>query len=213
VDGGSHDHSRDIAEPLCDAFIGVDSGRARQMNAGAELATGDCLLFLHADTQLPEPFCAWLSVIRDSEAVWGRFNISLSGRHWLFRVIETCINWRSRLTQIATGDQALFIRRDQFSKIGGFAEIALMEDIELCRRLRCVSAPLCLVMPVMTSSRRWEERGILRTIGLMWRLRWRYFFGADPAELVKRYHQPTLKQSLPTQLVSTQTSGQVDKEV
>jgi len=188
VDGGSHDDSQAIAAPLCDNVLNVEAGRARQMNAGAELATGDWVMFLHADTALPEPFVDWLSAIADSKAVWGRFDVTLSGRQWPFRIIETCINWRSRLTRIATGDQALFIRREQFIRMAGFADIPLMEDIELCRRLRRVSAPLCLAMRVTTSSRRWEQRGILSTIALMWALRLRYFFGADPAQLVKRYY-------------------------
>lgn len=212
VDGGSHDHSPAIATALSDVLICTDSGRARQMNAGADQATGDWLLFLHADTRLPEPFSEWLPLICDSEAKWGRFDIRLSGHQWPFRVIETCINWRSRLTRIATGDQALFVRRKQFLTMGGFAAIPLMEDIELCRRLRRVSAPLCLAVLVTTSSRRWEERGILRTIGLMWRLRWRYFFGADPVQLAKRYCQPTLKQPLPTQPASLQAPEHVDKQ-
>lgn len=187
VDGGSHDDSPSIALSLCDLLVNADSGRARQMNAGAAQAAGDYLLFLHADTRLPEPFNDWFHLISSSDAQWGRFNLALTGQQWQFRVIENCINWRSRLTKIATGDQALFVRRQQFLLIGGFANIALMEDIELCRRLKRKSAPLCLTMPVITSSRRWEERGILRTIGLMWSLRCRYFFGADPAQLVKRY--------------------------
>jgi rSAM/selenodomain-associated transferase 2 len=213
VDGGSHDDSPIVALPLCDLLISTDSGRAGQMNAGAERATGDWLLFLHADTRLPEPFTGWLSIISHSDAQWGRFNLTLSGQQWLFRVIEICINWRSRVTQIATGDQALFIRRQQFSTMEGFANIPLMEDIELCSRLRRDFKPLCLLMPVITSSRRWEERGALRTIGLMWSLRWRYFFGADPVRLAKRYQQTSLKPAMPTQLVPPLASEKEDKEV
>ena len=212
VDGGSHDDSSTIAAPFCDLLISAGSGRARQMNAGAEQAMGDWLLFLHADTRLPEPFNDWLSIINHSDAQWGCFNLTLSGQQWPLRVIESCINWRSRLTKIATGDQALFIRRQQFSKINGFADIPLMEDIELCGRLRRDFTPLCLVMPVITSSRRWEEQGVLRTIGLMWSLRWRYFFGADPVLLAKRYQQPYLKPVMPAQLVPPLASENADKE-
>jgi len=211
VDGSSHDDSSSIASPCCDLLVSAGSGRARQMNAGAEQATGDWLLFLHADTRLPEPFSDWLSIIEHSDAQWGRFNLTLSGQQWLFRVIESCINWRSRLTKIATGDQALFIRRQQFSRIKGFADIPLMEDIEICGRLRRNFSPLCLVMPVLTSSRRWEKGGIVRTIGLMWSLRWRYFFGADPVQLAKRYHQPSLKPVIPTPHVPSPAAENADK--
>lgn len=213
VDGGSHDDSPTIALPLCDELISTDLGRARQMNAGAERATGDWLLFLHADTRLPVPFDDWLSLISHSDAQWGRFNVTLSGQQWLFRIIEVCINWRSRLTKIATGDQALFIRRQQFETMKGFADIPLMEDIELCRRLRCDFKPLCLRMPVITSSRRWEERGALRTIGLMWSLRWRYFFGTDPARLTKGYQQASLKPVTSSQRVLPSVSEKADKKV
>jgi rSAM/selenodomain-associated transferase 2 len=189
VDGGSDDQSLQVAAPLCDRALSSEAGRGRQMNSGAAQATGDWLLFLHADTWLPAPCNGWLAVIGDSQAQWGRFNVRLSGRQWPFRIIETGINWRSRLTGIATGDQALFLRRKHFSKMLGFADIPLMEDIELCRRLRRVSKPLCLGEAVTTSSRRWERGGIMRTIILMWCLRARYFWGADPVTLAKCYRQ------------------------
>ncbi len=119
---------------------------------------------------------------------WGRFDVRLSGSQLLLRVVATLMNWRSRLTGIATGDQAIFVRRALFEKVGGFPEIPLMEDIALARALKKCGPPLCLKQRVLTSSRRWEQHGILRTIFLMWRLRLAYALGADPAQLVKRYY-------------------------
>jgi len=188
VDGKSSDQSLAIAEPLCDLVLESAPGRARQMNAGVAHAEGDWLLFLHADTWLPQPFFEWSEEIAQSSRSWGRFNVSLSGNQPIFRVIETCINWRSALTGIATGDQALFVRRELFETMDGFVDEPLMEDIEFCCRLRRTSAPLCLKQQVKTSSRRWESRGVFRTILLMWELRLRYFFGAKPAELAQRYY-------------------------
>lgn len=188
VDGGSQDESPAIAAPLCDLTLSSAPGRARQMNAGATQATGDWLVFLHADTQLPQPFFEWVEMIADSSKNWGRFNVRLSGQRSIFRVIETFINWRSRVTGIATGDQAIFIRRELFQLLDGFADQPLMEDIELCRRLRRLESPLCLKQPVKTSSRRWETAGVWRTILLMWELRLRYFLGASPTELIERYY-------------------------
>jgi len=188
VDGGSSDQSLAVAESLSDLALQSPAGRARQMNAGAARAEGDWLLFLHADTWLPQPFFGWIEQIAQSDLSWGRFNVCLSGKRPIFRVIETCINWRSALSGIATGDQAIFVRRQLFETLAGFVDEPLMEDIDLCRRLRKISTPLCLKQQAQTSSRRWESRGVLRTILLMWELRFRYFFGASPADLVRRYY-------------------------
>jgi len=200
VDGGSTDDSFAIAEPLCDLTLLAEPGRALQMNAGAKQASGDWLLFLHADTWLPEISSDCLQHIQAAQnnktTVWGRFNVALSGQHWLFRVIEGCINVRSKVTGVATGDQALFVYREVFEQQHGFAAIPLMEDIELCKRLRRITAPLCINEPVRTSSRRWEQAGMVRTIVLMWELRLRYFFGASPTELVARYYPSRSSQSL-----------------
>lgn len=188
VDGGSVDDSLAVATPWSDRVLQSAAGRARQMNAGAQQAGGDWLLFLHADSRLPQPFTEWTEQIFHCTHGWGRFNVRLSGQRTMFRVIESCINWRSRLTAIATGDQAIFVRRELFEALGGFVDEPLMEDVELCRRLRKVSRPLCLKQPVTTSSRRWEAGGVWRTVFLMWELRLRYFLGAQPAELAQRYY-------------------------
>lgn len=190
VDGGSGDDSSRVAEGGCDRVLSAPRGRASQMNAGAAASTGDALLFLHADTVLPERAAGQvLSALSGETAVWGRFDVRLSGRHPLLRVVERLMNLRSRLTGIATGDQAMFVRRDVFESLGGFPAIPLMEDVALSRLLRRRGAPACLSTPVITSSRRWEQRGILRTIVLMWRLRLAFALGADPARLRVLYER------------------------
>lgn len=192
VDGGSRDATVSQATPLADAVIPSPRGRARQMNAGSRRARGEVLLFLHADTWLaPDAGRVILDGLAWHRKGWGRFDVRLSGGHPCLRVVERLMNWRSRLTGIATGDQAIFVRKDWFEAIGGFADIPLMEDIDLSRRLKRLGAPLCLKESVLTSSRRWERRGILRTVLLMWRLRLEYYLGADPARLARCYDSET----------------------
>ncbi len=189
VDGGSTDGTPALAAPLADRVIAASRrGRAVQQNAGAATASGDILLFLHADTTLPDGADALvLDGLRRTGRGWGRFDVRLSGRHPLLRVVERMIGVRSRLSGIATGDQAIFARREWFQRAGGFPELPLMEDVAITRALKRFGPPLCLRACVTTSSRRWEDRGVARTILLMWRLRWAYFRGADPAELARRY--------------------------
>jgi rSAM/selenodomain-associated transferase 2 len=188
VDGGSRDATIQRARMRADRVIAAPRGRALQMNAGAAKATGDVLLFLHADTRLP-PDADLLLVqgLERSGRAWGRFDVRIDGRSPLLRVVGWLIGVRSRLTGIATGDQAIFVRRDAFQSAGGFAEIPLMEDIALCKRLKRVSRPLCLAERVVTSGRRWDRDGVIATIVLMWRLRLAYFLGADPKKLARRY--------------------------
>jgi rSAM/selenodomain-associated transferase 2 len=145
------------------------------------------LIFLHADTRLPPDAPALIHEALAAGARWGRFDVRLSGARLLLRVVECMMNWRSRLSGIATGDQAIFVRRDLFRQLGGFADIALMEDVEFSRRAKRLAPPACLRACVETSSRRWEQRGVLRTVLLMMRLRLAYFLGADPRELARRY--------------------------
>src|SRR6266849_1797498 len=188
VDGGSRDATVQRARLRADRVIPATRGRASQMNAGAEKATGDVLLFLHADTRLPsDADHVVLNALERSGRAWGRFDVKIEGRHPLLVVVGALMNLRSRLTGIATGDQAMFVKRDTFQAAGGFPAIELIEDITLCKRLKRVGRPLCLRQRVVTSGRRWEERGVIRTMVLMWRLRLAYFFGADPAELARQY--------------------------
>ncbi|WP_340121129.1 TIGR04283 family arsenosugar biosynthesis glycosyltransferase [Methylobacter svalbardensis] len=189
VDGGSNDRSAEIAKPLVDQVLHSPRGRARQMNCGAAMAQADVLLFLHADTRLPDN-----AVILIMQAVadgyhWGRFDIGFDNPQPIFRLIAFMMNRRSRLTGIATGDQTLFITRQAFQAVVGFPDIALMEDIAISTRLKKLGRPCCIDAKVITSARRWQQQGIFRTILLMWRLRLRYFFGADPNDLAARYYR------------------------
>ncbi|MFN2361647.1 MAG: TIGR04283 family arsenosugar biosynthesis glycosyltransferase [Marinobacter sp.] len=187
VDGGSDDGTADLAKPWSDRVLVGGKGRALQMNAGADAARGNVLLFLHADTLLPGLALDHLAHFVGSGAQWGRFDVRLSGNRRLFRVISWFMNRRSRLTGIATGDQAIFVRASVFRALQGFAPVPLMEDVELSNRLRTVSAPYCIKDPVITDSRRWEQGGAWRTIFLMWRLRWRYWRGESPESLAVAY--------------------------
>ena len=189
VDAGSTDNTQKLAAPLADYVLETKRGRARQMNAGAKFAHNEILLFLHADTHLPAK--AELLIINGlakSGRQWGRFDVRLSGQAKLLRLVERLMNWRSCLTGIATGDQAIFIQKSLYNKVQGFPEIPLMEDISLSKKLKRISPPLCIRKnPVITSSRRWEENGIIRTILLMWSLRLAYALGASPETLKKHY--------------------------
>lgn len=188
ADGGSADGTAELARPLADTVVAAPRGRARQQNAGAAAATGDVLLFLHADTRLPAAADRLvLDGLGRTGRGWGRFGVRLTGRHPLLRVIERMMGIRSRLTGIATGDQAIFVRRDWFRDAGGFPGIPLMEDVALSGTLKRRGRPLCLRAAVVTSSRRWESRGVWRTMLLMWRLRLTYALGADPVALAERY--------------------------
>ncbi len=193
VDGGSSDGTQELARPYVDRAVAATRGRAAQMNAGAAAASGDLLLFLHADTRLP-PGADTLIVegLSRSGRSWGRFDVRVAGAHPMLRVIAAAMNVRSRLTGIATGDQAIFAARPMFDAAGWYADIPLMEDIALSKRLKQLGAPLCLRAPVTTSGRRWERHGVFRTIVLMWRLRLAYALGADPRRLAARYvaHRP-----------------------
>ncbi|MBZ2168242.1 TIGR04283 family arsenosugar biosynthesis glycosyltransferase [Marinobacter sp. F4216] len=187
VDAGSDDGTASLARPLCDRVVQSGKGRAVQMNAGADAARGNVLLFLHADTRLPDDAMTRLEAFAETGNAWGRFDVRLSGQRPLFRIIAWLMNQRSRLTGICTGDQAMFVRRDVFEALYGFREQPLMEDIELARRLCLVSRPFCVESPVVTDSRRWEKHGPWRTIFLMWRLRWRYWRGESPESLAREY--------------------------
>jgi rSAM/selenodomain-associated transferase 2 len=188
VDGGSRDATVQQAQLRADQVVLAPRGRALQMNAGAEKASGEVLLFLHADTRLPaEADRVVLNGLNRSHRAWGRFDVRIEGRSPLLPVVAWLMGLRSRLTGIATGDQAIFVRREAFLAVGGFPAIALMEDIAMCKRLKRLGRPLSLRMCVTTSGRRWEKNGVLSTILLMWRLRLAYFFGADPKKLARQY--------------------------
>lgn len=186
VDGGSRDATAALARPLADCVIMAPRGRSLQMNTGAAAARGDALLFLHADTNLPEDADRLiLDGLARSGRGWGRFDVKFDGGALAF--VAIMMNTRSRLTGIATGDQAMFATRAAFEAAGGFPPIALMEDVALSARLKRISRPLCLTAHATTSARRWQQHGVLRTILLMWKLRLVYYFGADPVRLAQTY--------------------------
>jgi rSAM/selenodomain-associated transferase 2 len=186
ADGGSSDATVALARPLADTVIVAPRGRGRQMNAGAAAARGEALLFLHADTRLPPNADVLISDgFARTGYTWGRFDVRIAGTHWLFPVIAAAMNLRSRVSGIATGDQAIFTKRLAFAP--GFPDLPLMEDIAMTKRLKRIGPPLCIAAPVVTSGRRWEKHGIIRTILLMWWLRFAYFLGANPAWLARSY--------------------------
>ena len=188
VDGGSTDGTAARAQAAGATVVTAPRGRALQMNAGAEHASAGVLLFLHADTVLPQAADQLIAqALASGQAVWGRFDVRITGQPWMLRVVAACMNARSRWSGIATGDQAVFMTRAAFEAAGGFADQPLMEDIELSRRLRQLSRPACLRAKVQTSGRRWETRGVWRTITLMWRLRFAYWCGAAPERLAALY--------------------------
>jgi len=190
VDGGSGDGTVSLAAPLADRVLAAPRGRASQMNAGAAVARGEVLLFLHADSALPADADRLIAEgLAASARAWGRFDARLSGPQPLLRVVERAMNLRSRATGICTGDQAMFVRREAFRRAGGFPPVALMEDIAMSRALKRISPPLCLAAPVLSSSRRWERNGVLATVLAMWRLRLMYFLGADPSRLAQAYEK------------------------
>lgn len=187
VDGGSTDGSGSLAESRVDQLLRSKPGRARQMNTGAAATGAAHLLFLHCDTRLAISPQTLLSALADKPG-WGFFRVRLSGRDWRLRVIESAMNLRSSLTRVATGDQCLFVDRRLWAELGGFADIPLMEDIELCKRLRRCAPPAVLSPPVTTSSRRWEERGVVATVLHMWYLRLAFWLGVAPEKLVRSYY-------------------------
>ena len=187
VDGGSKDDTVGKAEGLADQVHTSPAGRARQMNTGAENANGDVLWFLHVDSVVPLHADNLIIEALSVERPWGRFSICLSGKSWVLRVIEFSMNLRSRLSGIITGDMGIFCSASLFRRIGGYPDIPLMEDIAFSSLCRKISRPVTISEPLITSSRRWEEQGIMRTVFTMWRLRLAYFLGTDPERLARRY--------------------------
>jgi rSAM/selenodomain-associated transferase 2 len=192
VDGGSHDNTTQFAQSFADKFIPSEQGRAIQMNAGAESAKGEMLVFLHADTFLPDDAIYQISQAIANKGQWGRFDVKLNGRHPMLKVVASFMNWRSQLTGIATGDQVIFVTKRLFESVGHYPAIPLMEDIALCKKLKKISPPVCLKAKVISSDRRWEKFGLLKTILLMWSLRLRYYFGAAPQTLATLYNKGQL---------------------
>lgn len=188
VDGGSTDGTCAVAEKAGVVVLSSARGRAQQMNLGAGAATGDVVLFLHADTRLPRSALEDIrSALRERDCPGGRFDIELEGNHWALPWIGKMISWRSRLTRVATGDQAIFARKEVFDKIGGYRAMPLMEDIEFSRALKRAGPVACLRSRVVTSARRWEVEGVWRTVVKMWMLKLLFFAGVSPIRLKQFY--------------------------
>ncbi len=188
VDGGSTDQTAALLAQSGVQWMSACVGRARQMNAGAKSLSSDILVFIHADTVVNKScLSVIITALNQSDIVGGRFDVRLSGQHWAFRMIEWMINIRSRLTKISTGDQVQFVRRDVFETMGGFAALPLLEDVEFSKRLKKLGRIACLRDTVVTSSRRWQKHGIVRTVWLMWKIRWLYWLGVAPEKLARMY--------------------------
>jgi len=194
VDGGSTDNTIHCIKDSVDQLVISSAGRAVQLNSGAEVAHGNLLLFLHADTILPNgAIQQLLKETRQKNLCWGRFNITLDGSGLMFRIIETMMNWRSCITGIVTGDHAMFVSKALFKKVAAYPEIELMEDIAISKKLKKHDAPICIKKTVVTSSRRWQDHGVMKTVLLMWKLRWAYFFNEEPKILAEKYRQVRVK--------------------
>ena len=187
IDGGSNDDTVSISEQYADRVLYSDAGRAMQMNSGIDEASGDALLFLHADTRLPADAVTKLIHAVEDGYFWGRFNVRLSGKHFMFRIIERMMNLRSCITGVVTGDQAIFVSHESIEIVGAYPRLPLMEDVVFSKRLRKLGWPACIRQQVVTSSRRWEDKGILRTMLLMWRLRLLFFLGVSADRLARQY--------------------------
>jgi len=192
VDGGSEDSSRSIAQKFLQTqnrvkLMTCEAGRAKQMNAGANASSADIICFVHADTSLPSDAIQRIRLAVESNNSWGRFDVRFAEPCRLLGAVAWSMNWRSALTGVCTGDQCIWLTRDCWKKIGGYADIPLMEDIEISKRLRKLSHPYRIKTPVTTSARRWLKYGIVRTILLMWWLRFLYWLGISPQRLAAMY--------------------------
>lgn len=187
VDGGSSDDTCTLAEALCNQVVVSEKGRARQLNAGAAVAVHSILWFVHADTAVPANSASIVARALKNTPSWGRFNVKFTSPKAAFSVIAFFINWRSRLTGVATGDQAIFISRELFDSVNGFPDLPLMEDVDISKALKRHQPPVCLKERVTTSSRRWEKNGVLRTVLLMWKLRLLHFLGVPASRLAEQY--------------------------
>jgi rSAM/selenodomain-associated transferase 2 len=188
VDGGSNDDTAMLARPLADQVIRSQHGLARQMNEGAKVANGFIFLFLHPETTLPLDADIQVMYGRSRDtSVWGRFDLRIAGRHMMLPLVARFLNWRSRASGLATGDQAIFVQRETFFRIGGFKPLPVMADIELCQRLKAISPPICVNSRVTVPGHRYDRDGIWKTLRASTAMRWRYRMGAKPEDLAKRY--------------------------
>lgn len=188
VDGGSDDDTAQLAQPLADRVVKAPRGRAAQMNEGAKVASGFIFLFLPTETRLPPDADTQMMVGRNRDtSVWGRFDMHLTGRHPLLPIVARILNWRSRMSGIASSEQAIFVQRETFFRLGGFADIPVMDDVEMSKRLKAISPPICVTSRVTVPGKRFDREGFWTTLRMMWLMRFRYRTGMKPAEILKRY--------------------------
>jgi rSAM/selenodomain-associated transferase 2 len=188
VDGGSNDDTAMLARPLADQVIRSPRGLGLQMNEGAKVANGFIFLFLRPETKLPPDADTQVMYGRSRDtSVWGRFDLRLAGRHMMLPLAARYLNWRSRMSGIASGEQAIFVQREAFFRIGGFRHMPVMEDVDLCQRLKAISPPICVASRVTAPGERFDRDGMWKTLRAMWAMRMRYRMGAKPDDLAKRY--------------------------
>ncbi len=191
VDGGSDDDTAVLAHPFADRVVKGPRGRAAQMNEGAKVASGFIFLFLPTDTTLPADADTQVMIGRARDtSVWGRFDMRLTGRHPLLPIVARLLNRRSRSSGIASCEQAIFVQRETFFRIGGFTDIPVMEDVEISKRLRAISPPICVTSRVTVPAKRFDRDGLWTTLRTMWIMRLRYRMGMKPEEILKRYVEP-----------------------
>jgi rSAM/selenodomain-associated transferase 2 len=183
-DGGSKDDSLDIASRYPCKIVHSNAGRATQMNTASKSAQGKYLLFLHADSDLPEDFYRFI----EADAKWGFYRLRLSNDAYVYRIIEAAINLRTRVSRVAGGDQGLYFERHFFESLNAYPQIPLMEDIAICKTARRLAKPFVSVATISSSGRRWQDQGVVKTVLLMWALRLGYWLGVDPRRLHKIYY-------------------------
>ncbi len=187
VDGESSDGSAALIQAAGFICLLSTAGRAKQMNMGTAQTKSEIILYLHVDTAISSSHISDIKKTYNQAFAYGRFDVSLSNKRLTYRIISFFINLRSCLSKVATGDQGIFVRRTMFEAVGGYPEIPLMEDIALTKALRRKGKVLCLRNKLETSSRRWEQHGVMRTVWLMWKLRFLYWLGVSPEKLAGMY--------------------------
>jgi rSAM/selenodomain-associated transferase 2 len=194
VDGGSQDNTVELAKQMGVKVISSPiSGRAQQMNIGAVAARGDILLFLHADTQLPQNYQKIVQLtLAKEKVIAGAFELAIDGQQWSLRLVEKMVNWRSHFLSLPYGDQAIFLDKKVFQDLGGFANLPIMEDFEFVQRLKRRGKIAIVPVAVLTSGRRWQKLGVFKTTLINQLIIVGYYLGISPARLRHFYQNQRL---------------------